>query len=94
MQKMNDAQTKVIAIDIPMPGATFFGANNPKSGFMGGAYLGQAAIQDKHIVGAVTRKDIGIADGTDMIGKHIAPAQGFEQRTRHFGFVLEKQDSQ
>ena len=27
MQKMNDAQTKVTAIDIPMPGATFFGAN-------------------------------------------------------------------
>lgn len=45
MQKMNEANTKVIAIDIPMPGATFFGANNPKSGFMGGAYLGQAAIQ-------------------------------------------------
>ena len=44
MQKMNDAGTKVIAIDIPMPGATFFGANNPKSGYMGGAYLGQAAI--------------------------------------------------
>ncbi len=45
MQQMNDANTKVIAIDIPMPGASFFGANNPKSGFMGGAYLGQAAVQ-------------------------------------------------
>ncbi|WP_421952932.1 sugar ABC transporter substrate-binding protein [Pelagibacterium sp.] len=33
----------VTAIDIPMPGATFMGANNPRSGFMGGAYLGQAA---------------------------------------------------
>jgi ribose transport system substrate-binding protein len=44
MQQMNDAQTKVTAIDIPMPGATFFGANNPRSGFMGGSYLGQAAI--------------------------------------------------
>jgi ribose transport system substrate-binding protein len=44
MQKLNDAKTKVIAIDIPMPGATFFGANNPKSGFMGGSYLAQAAI--------------------------------------------------
>ena len=28
-----------------MPGATFFGANNPKSGYMGGVYLGQAAIK-------------------------------------------------
>ncbi|MBB5754527.1 sugar ABC transporter substrate-binding protein [Prosthecomicrobium pneumaticum] len=44
MQQMNDASTKVTAIDIPMPGATFFGANNPRSGYMGGAYLGQAAI--------------------------------------------------
>jgi ribose transport system substrate-binding protein len=41
---MNDAGIKVTAIDIPMPGATFFGANNPKSGYMGGVYLGQAAI--------------------------------------------------
>lgn len=45
MQQMNEAETKVIAIDIPMPGAAFFGANNPMSGFMGGAYLGQAAVQ-------------------------------------------------
>jgi ribose transport system substrate-binding protein len=44
MQKMNDAGIKVTAIDIPMPGATFFGANNPRSGYMGGVYLGQAAI--------------------------------------------------
>jgi len=43
MRKMDDAGTKVTAIDIPMPGATFFGANNPRSGFMGGAYLAQAA---------------------------------------------------
>jgi ribose transport system substrate-binding protein len=44
MQKMDEAGIKVIAIDIPMPGATFFGANNPKSGYMGGVYLGQAAV--------------------------------------------------
>ncbi len=44
MQQMDDAKTHVIAIDIPMPHAKFFGANNPRSGFMGGSYLGQAAI--------------------------------------------------
>jgi ribose transport system substrate-binding protein len=44
MQKMNDAGIGVVAIDIPMPEATFFGVNNPRAGFMGGAYLGQAAI--------------------------------------------------
>jgi ribose transport system substrate-binding protein len=44
MRQMKQAETRVIAIDIPMPGATFFGANNPRSGFMGGSYLAQAAI--------------------------------------------------
>jgi ribose transport system substrate-binding protein len=44
MQKMNAAGIKVVAIDIPMPGATFFGVNNPRAGFMGGSYLAQAAI--------------------------------------------------
>jgi ribose transport system substrate-binding protein len=45
MQNMQDADTKVTAIDIPMPGASFFGANNPRSGFMGGSYLAQAAAK-------------------------------------------------
>ncbi|WP_260855334.1 hypothetical protein [Mesorhizobium amorphae] len=44
MNVFNQDGVKVAAIDIPMAGATFFGANNPKSGFMGGSYLGQAAI--------------------------------------------------
>ncbi|WP_421726206.1 sugar ABC transporter substrate-binding protein [Bauldia sp.] len=44
MQKMGEVGIGVTAIDIPMPGATFFGANNPRSGYMGGVYLGQAAI--------------------------------------------------
>jgi ribose transport system substrate-binding protein len=39
-----DAGIKVIAIDIPMPDTTFFGVNNPRSGFMTGSYLGAAAI--------------------------------------------------
>jgi ribose transport system substrate-binding protein len=43
MQKMNEAGVKVTAIDIPMAGATFMGANNSRSGFMGGNYIGQAA---------------------------------------------------
>ncbi|MBV8568751.1 MAG: sugar ABC transporter substrate-binding protein [Methylobacteriaceae bacterium] len=44
MQQMNAAGIKVTAIDIPMPGATFFGVNNPRAGYMGGSYLAQAAI--------------------------------------------------
>ncbi len=44
MNVFNEDGVKVVAIDIPMPGSTFFGANNPKSGYMGGSYLAQAAI--------------------------------------------------
>lgn len=44
MQKMNAAKIPVVAIDIPMGEATFFGANNPYSGFVGGSYLAQAAL--------------------------------------------------
>jgi ribose transport system substrate-binding protein len=41
MQKMNAKNIPVIAIDIPMPGATFFGVNNPVAGQMAGKGLGQ-----------------------------------------------------
>lgn len=44
MQKLNAATIPVVAIDIPMPGAGFFGVNNPRAGFMGGSYLAQAAV--------------------------------------------------
>jgi ribose transport system substrate-binding protein len=43
MHAFNQAGIKVIAIDIPMPGALFFGVNNPRSGFMTGSYLAEAA---------------------------------------------------
>ena len=43
MDVFNAAGIKVAAIDIPMPGASFFGVNNPRSGFMGGSYLAEAA---------------------------------------------------
>ncbi len=46
MQQMNDAGIPVIAIDIPMGDALFFGVNNPMAGFMGGSYLAQAAIAE------------------------------------------------
>ncbi|MGO1077401.1 sugar ABC transporter substrate-binding protein [Inquilinus sp. CA228] len=46
MNQFDTAGIKVAAIDIPMPNATFFGANNPRSGFMGGSYLAQAAIAE------------------------------------------------
>jgi ribose transport system substrate-binding protein len=44
MAQFTGAGIGVSAIDIPMPGAVFFGANNPRSGFMGGSYLAEASI--------------------------------------------------
>jgi ribose transport system substrate-binding protein len=40
MRKFNETHIPVIAIDIPMPGATFFGVNNYPAGHMAGANLG------------------------------------------------------
>ncbi len=41
MQKFEAKKIPVIAIDIPMPGATFFGVDNPKAGGMAGKGLGE-----------------------------------------------------
>jgi len=46
MQKVDEAGIPVIAIDIPMGDALFFGVNNPRAGFMGGSYLAQAAVAE------------------------------------------------
>lgn len=41
MDRFNRAGMPVIAVDIPMPGATFFGADNYRAGFMAGEALGR-----------------------------------------------------
>ena len=41
MQEFQAKNIPVIAIDIPMPGATFFGVNNPVAGQMAGKGLGE-----------------------------------------------------
>jgi ribose transport system substrate-binding protein len=41
MDKFHRAGIPVIAVDIGMPGATFFGADNYRAGYMAGEYLGQ-----------------------------------------------------
>ena len=46
MQKVDEAGIPVIAIDIPMGDALFFGVNNPRAGFMNGSYLAQAAVAE------------------------------------------------
>ena len=44
-RKLLDAGIPVIAIDIPHPGATYFGANNYDAGVIAGRHLGRFAIQ-------------------------------------------------
>lgn len=43
--KYREANIPFIAIEIPHPGATYFGANNYEAGFIGGRYLGRWARQ-------------------------------------------------
>ena len=43
--KYHDAGIPLIAIDIPHPGATYFGANNYEAGLLAGRYLGRWAKQ-------------------------------------------------
>lgn len=51
--KFLEANTPVIAIEIPHPGATYFGANNYKAGLIGGKALGRWARE--HWDGKVDR---------------------------------------
>ena len=43
--RYHDANIPLIAIDIPHPGATYFGANNYEAGLLAGRYLGRWARQ-------------------------------------------------
>src|SRR4051812_33275156 len=49
-RKFLEANVPVIAIDIPHPGATYFGANNYEAGLIGGRHLGRWA--NKHWEGS------------------------------------------
>ena len=50
-RKFLEANIPMIAIDIPHPGATYFGANNYEAGLLGGRHLGRWA--NKHWEGTV-----------------------------------------
>jgi ribose transport system substrate-binding protein len=50
MDKFNRAGIPVIAVDIPMPGATFFGADNYRAGFIAGQGLGRWVERHWHAV--------------------------------------------
>ena len=46
--KYRDAGIPMIAIDIPHPGATYYGANNYEAGLIGGRYLGRWVKEHWH----------------------------------------------
>ena len=41
---LHEANIPMIAIDIPHPGATYYGANNYRAGLIGGRFLGRRAV--------------------------------------------------
>ena len=43
--KYREANIPLIAIEVPHPGATYFGANNYEAGLIGGRFLGRWAKQ-------------------------------------------------
>jgi ribose transport system substrate-binding protein len=45
-RKYLEANIPMIAIDIPHPGATYFGANNYEAGLIGGRHLGRWAVKN------------------------------------------------
>ena len=47
-RKFLEAKIPFIAVDIPHPGATYFGANNYEAGLIGGRYLGRWATKNRH----------------------------------------------
>src|SRR5437763_15316854 len=46
--KYRDAGIPLIALEVPHPGATYFGANNYEAGLIGGRFLGRWAKQHWH----------------------------------------------
>jgi len=46
--KYREANIPLIAIEVPHPGATYFGANNYEAGLIGGRFLGRWAKQQWH----------------------------------------------
>src|SRR6187431_2788717 len=46
--KYRDAGIPLIAIEVPHPGATYFGANNYEAGLIGGRHLGRWARQQRY----------------------------------------------
>ena len=75
MELCNEAEIPVMAIDIPHPGAVFFGADNAYAGMLAGEAVGEAAMEKWG------RPRYPAADRSDGLGR-IAPAAYIQSRRR------------
>ena len=88
MDKFNQAHIPVIAVDIPMPGATFFGADNYRAGYIAGENLGHwinkhwqgqfdilLKLDIERVGAAVTARLQGLQEGLQAVTGPIAPEQ-------------------
>jgi ribose transport system substrate-binding protein len=73
--KYREANIPLIAIEIPHPGATYFGANNYEAGLIGGRYLGRWAKQhwQGHVdeIVLVALKRAGSLPQMRLTGMHV-----------------------
>ena len=81
--KFMEAEVPMIAVDIPHPGATYFGANNYEAGLIGGRHLGRWA--NKHWEGQADEAlMIGIArSGSVPQARVRGMAAGLGETLRH-----------
>ncbi len=75
MDTLRQAGIPVIAVDIPMPGATFFGADNYRAGFMAGEALG-GWIQEHwqghlDVLLKLEMTQVGAASSARLLGQQI-----------------------
>ena len=61
-RKLLEAKIPIIAIDVPHPGATYFGADNYEAGLIGGRYLGRWAARNcRSAIDAILMIDVARA---------------------------------
>ena len=91
--KYHDAGIPMIAVEIPHPGATYYGADNYRAGHIGGRYLGKWAkkhwggrvdevvVLEQSAAGSLPHSRLtGTLDGIVEVLPHVAHARGRPHR--------------
>ena len=103
VSKYANAQIPMISIDVPHPGAYYYGADNYKAGQMGGVHLGrwaahhwQGKIDEILLLGTIIAGPVleartsGILEGIHRVLHHVAEKPVFRYDTRaHYDRTLE-----